>query len=107
MRYVDINDNTFLIIDGFVKSQYLFLMSFPRRRESGNFKTLWIPAFAGMTRFSTFYDFINQLKNFILKTTHRSELIPSDSSMMRAEKDEQALHQFCHKVVVQFVHGIG
>ena len=34
------------------------LTSFPRRRESSNFKWFWMPAFAGMTEFRTFYRFI-------------------------------------------------
>jgi len=31
-------------------------LSFLRKQESSHFKSLWIPAFAGMTRFLTFYD---------------------------------------------------
>ena len=34
-------------------------LSFLRKQESSRFKPLWIPAFAGMTRFSTFYETIN------------------------------------------------
>jgi len=36
----------------------LFL-SFPRRRESSYFNEFWTPAFAGVTRFWTYYETIN------------------------------------------------
>jgi hypothetical protein len=49
--------------DGFVKNPLCPLivipalqLSFLRRQESSRFKPLWIPAFAGMTPFLTFYD---------------------------------------------------
>jgi hypothetical protein len=50
-------------------------MSFLRRWNSSNFKVLWIPAFgparhafAGMTRFSTFYDFISIDENIFFSS---------------------------------------
>ncbi|MCF8079428.1 MAG: hypothetical protein K9K88_09135 [Desulfobacterales bacterium] len=30
-------------VDGFVKSRHLLFLSFPRRRESSNFKNFWMP----------------------------------------------------------------
>ena len=45
--------------DGFVKSLKTSFRSFPRRRESSIFKWFWMPAFAGMTEFRTFYGFVN------------------------------------------------
>ena len=35
------------------------LSSFPRRRESSDFRDFWTPAFAGVTVFGTFYECIN------------------------------------------------
>jgi len=34
-------------------------LSFPRRRESRDFKKFWTPAFAGVTALKTFYEPIN------------------------------------------------
>ncbi|HIP39204.1 MAG TPA: hypothetical protein EYG88_07480 [Desulfocapsa sulfexigens] len=36
-----------------------FCLSFPRRRESRGLVRNWIPAYAGMTMQTTFYDIIN------------------------------------------------
>jgi hypothetical protein len=55
------------------KVRYILKLSFLRRQESSLFKLLWIPAFAGMTRFLTFYDSIN-LKYSIFNLTDRGDL---------------------------------
>ncbi|MCF8080186.1 MAG: hypothetical protein K9K88_12980 [Desulfobacterales bacterium] len=41
-------------MDEIVKSPHFIFLSFPRRRESSNFKQVWAPAFAGVTEKGAF-----------------------------------------------------
>jgi hypothetical protein len=43
-------------LDGFVKSPLCPLIVIPAKAGIQSFQVIWIPAFAGMTRFLTFYD---------------------------------------------------
>jgi hypothetical protein len=48
----------FARVDGFVKRPLCPLIVIPVKAGTHSFQPLWIPAFAGMTRFLTFYDAI-------------------------------------------------
>jgi len=53
-------------LDNFVKSLISTLLSLPRKRESSPFKYSWTPAFAGVTRFSTFCEAIKLYRAIIV-----------------------------------------
>ncbi len=48
-------------------------MSFRRKPESSYFQTFWTPAFAGVTGYLTFYEFIRFILPQILKAGKRGE----------------------------------
>ena len=71
LKYNINKKSSFLKFDGFTKSALCPLIVIPAKpvldligeQESSQFKPLWIPAFAGMTRFLTFCDSIQFASN--------------------------------------------